>query len=111
MKLLFDECIPRKLRFDLSSHGHEVTTVGEAGFSGKENGQLLNLAEAKFDALITVDKNIPKQQNLSGRRISIVIIRAKSNRLADIRQHLQALIDALAGLSPGQTIEIGQPRG
>lgn len=54
--------------FDLSHHGHEVMTVNDAGFSGKENGELLKLADSRFDALLTVDKNLPKQQNLSGRR-------------------------------------------
>jgi predicted nuclease of predicted toxin-antitoxin system len=107
MKLLLDECIPAKFKFDLSGHGHEVTTVIDAGFIGKENGELLNLAENAFDALVTVDKNLPAQQNLKGRRISIVIIRARSNRLADIRAHLHAVLVALQDLKPGQIIEIG----
>lgn len=108
MKLLLDECVPRK--FSLSDHGHEVMTVSDAGFSGKENGELLKLAESRFDALLTVDKNLPKQQNLSGRRISIIIIRSNSNRLAEIRKHLQALLSALAELKPGSFIEIGEKR-
>ena len=107
MKLLLDECIPRKFSFDLSAQGHGVMTVSEAGFSGKENGELLDLAEANFDALLTVDKNLPKQQNLSGRRLSIVIIRAKSNRLSDIRKHLKTITDALRDLGPGRVVEIG----
>jgi predicted nuclease of predicted toxin-antitoxin system len=110
MKLLLDECVPRKFMFDLSHHGHEVTTVNDAGFSGKENGELLKLADSRFDALLTVDKNLPKQQNLSTRRISIVVIRSNSNRLAEIRKHLQSLLSALADLAPGSFIEVGLKR-
>jgi predicted nuclease of predicted toxin-antitoxin system len=107
MKLLLDECIPRKFKFDLLSHGYEVVTVLEAGFSGKTNGELLNVAEGSFQAFITLDKNLPKQQNLAARKISIIIVRAKSNRLADIRLHLGALLAELSDLRPSQVIEVG----
>jgi predicted nuclease of predicted toxin-antitoxin system len=45
MKLLFDECVPRKVKFLFADGGHECETVRDAGFSGKENGALLALAE------------------------------------------------------------------
>src|SRR6267143_3003349 len=54
MKVLIDECVPRALKGFLSKHGHESLTVQEAGWSGKENGELL---EAEFDVLVTVDTN------------------------------------------------------
>jgi len=53
MKLLFDECVPRKVKFLFADGGHEYET--DAGFSGKENGELLALAEAHFDGLVTID--------------------------------------------------------
>jgi len=53
MKLLFDECVPRKVKFLFADGGHECETVRDAGFSGKEHGALLALAEGPFDALVT----------------------------------------------------------
>ena len=61
MRLLLDESVPAKLRRSLSSH--EVRTVVEMGWSGVRNGKLLALAASQFDAFITVDKNLPYQQN------------------------------------------------
>jgi predicted nuclease of predicted toxin-antitoxin system len=55
MKVLIDECAPRALKKHLINHGHECRTVQEAGWSGKQNGELLSFAEATFDVFITVD--------------------------------------------------------
>ncbi|HLJ27158.1 MAG TPA: DUF5615 family PIN-like protein [Candidatus Angelobacter sp.] len=88
MKLLLDECLPRKLKFAFSDYGHECHTVGEAGFSSKENGELLALAEGIFDVLITIDKNIRYQQSMRGRNIAILIIRTPSNDISDIQPRL-----------------------
>jgi hypothetical protein len=51
MKLLFDECVPRKVKFLFADGGHECETVRDAGFSGRENGELLALAEGHFDVV------------------------------------------------------------
>lgn len=61
MRLLLDECVPARLKAALSRH--EVSTVVLPGWSGVKNGKLLALASASFDALVTVDKNLPDQQN------------------------------------------------
>ena len=83
MKILLDECLPRKLLNAL--HDHDCQTVPEAGLSGQKNGRLLSLAEAAgFNLFLTMDKGIQYQQNLTGRQIAILIVRAKSNRLVDI---------------------------
>jgi predicted nuclease of predicted toxin-antitoxin system len=63
MKLLLDECLPRRLKYFFTEAGHECETVRDAGFSGKENGKLLTLAEKNFDVFVTIDKNIRYQQN------------------------------------------------
>ena len=55
MKLLLDECIPKRLRLDFP--GHEVITVEEAGLTGLKNGELLSAASVRFDVLITVDQH------------------------------------------------------
>ena len=49
MNVLIDECAPKALKAFLTKHGHESRTVQEAGWAGKQNGELLKLAEAQFD--------------------------------------------------------------
>jgi hypothetical protein len=85
----------------------EWSPVRESGFGGKENGELLSLAEGKFDVLITVDKNFKHQQNITNRRIAILVIRAASNDIDDIRPHLPEMLAALQSILPGQIIEVG----
>ncbi len=64
MKLLLDENIPEKIRTAFTD-GHEVFTVKYMGWSGKKNGELMQLiGENQFDALVTMDKNLPFQQNI-----------------------------------------------
>jgi len=87
--------------------GHECETVRDEGFSGKENGELLALAEKNFDVFVTIDKNIRHQQNLSGRNIAVLIIRTASNDLDDIRTHLPHALAALKTIRPGQVVEVG----
>jgi predicted nuclease of predicted toxin-antitoxin system len=105
MRLLIDECLPRKIKFLFSDH--DCTTVREAGFGSKENGELLALAEGTFDVLVTIDKNIRYQQNMAGRGISILIIRTKTNDLSDIEPQIPAALAALATIQPGQIVEVG----
>lgn len=107
MKLLLDECMPRRARFLFAEGGHECATVQEAGFSGKENGELLSLAEKHFDVFITIDKNIRYQQNISRHKIAVLIIRAASNDLDDIRPHVQHALAALETVRPGEIAEVG----
>lgn len=82
MRVLLDECADSRLARELA--GHEVTTVPEAGWAGTRNGELLALAEQRFDAFLTVDRNLSFQQPLPKFRIAVVVIRATSNRLRDL---------------------------
>jgi hypothetical protein len=77
MKIRLDECIPRKLKY--SRLDNECQTVPDAGFAGKKNGTLPGLAEnAGFEIFVTMDKGLGYEQNLAGRSIAILILRAKS---------------------------------
>lgn len=78
MRVLLDENVDRKLKraFDPD---HQVATVRERGWSGKKNGELLRLAEAAFDVLVTLDRNMRHQQNLSQYDLAVVLITARSN--------------------------------
>src|ERR1700688_3208967 len=98
MKVLTDECVPKALKQALAGHGYECLTVQEAGWSGKMNGELLDLAEAEFDVLVTLDTNLRHQQNLAGRKIAIIVIRARSNRLIQLSPHFPACVDALRAI-------------
>ena len=105
MRLLLDECIPRKFKFSLKPH--DCQTVPEAGLSGKQNGELLTLAEGKFEVFVTLDKGVQFQQNLTGRKIAILLIRAKSNRLADVQEHTAACLAVIESIQPGQLRRVG----
>jgi hypothetical protein len=105
MRILLDECIPRA--FKRSFEGHDCSTVPEAGLAGFQNGELLTLAEGKgFQVFLTLDKGIRYQQNLTGRGIAIILIHAKSNRLADLLPYAESCIAKL-DVAPGQVAIIG----
>lgn len=105
MKLLLDECTPARLRFDFA--GHEVRTLDQAGLRGLKNGVLLRKANHEFDVLITVDQNIPYQQNISELSIAVVIMVARSNRYSDLRALAPKVLDALGSIKIGEIIRVG----
>ena len=82
MKLLLDESLARRLGRLLV--GHEVVTVSEAGWSGLTNGRLLTVAQDRFDCLLTVDRSLVFQQALPKFAIPVLVLRARTNRLADL---------------------------
>ena len=86
---------------------HDCHTARYAGFAGLKNGTLLLAAEAAgFDAIVTVDQNIPDQQSLAHRRISLLILCGRTNRLSDLKPLVPAALDALASINPGQVATI-----
>ena len=105
MRLLLDECVPKRLKRELP--GHEARTVQDLGWAGITNGALLKLANGQFDALLTVDQGIEYQQNLSGLSISVVVMMAPSNDVDDLRPLLPGVEEALAKLRPGEIIRVG----
>ncbi|MBZ5532460.1 MAG: DUF5615 family PIN-like protein [Acidobacteriia bacterium] len=107
MKILIDECAPRRFKFSLARPGHECQTVPEAGLAGKRNGELLNLAEGIFDLFVTLDRGLEFQQNLAGKKIAIIVIRAKSNRFFDVDPHAAECLEAIESIQPAQIIRIG----
>ena len=107
MKVLIDGCAPKALKTFLKKHGHECLAVQEAGWAGKENGELLTVAEAKFDVLVTIDTNLRYQQNLAGRRIAIVVIQSSSNRIEHLRPYFHACASALKKIKPGEVAQVG----
>ena len=99
MKILLDESLPVRMADELS--GHYVVTVSDQGWSGKRNGELLKLAESKFDVFITVDQNLQYQINLLRAKIPIIILIAKTNRFDDLKPLVPKILIALKSLKRG----------
>src|ERR1700726_417486 len=103
MRVLLDECIPRKLVNAFPDH--ECQTVPDAGLSGLKNGHLLSLAEdAGFDLFLTMDKGLQYQRNLDGRKLAILILRAYSNRLIDLLPHVEACRLIMRSIRRGEVV-------
>lgn len=105
MKILPDECVDRRLERDLI--GHSVSTVPRRGWAGIKNGDLLGLAEKEFDAFITVDRKLSTQQDLTKFKIPVVLVRAQTNRLEDIRPLVSELLKKLPDAKTGTVTIVG----
>lgn len=101
MRILLDECIDVRLRHDLP--GHNVKTVRYAGWAGIKNGHLLRLAAEsdQFDVFLTLDKNLPRQQQLENLPFAIVILRTPSSDISSVRLLLPEFLRRIAEFRPG----------
>jgi predicted nuclease of predicted toxin-antitoxin system len=107
MRVLLDENLDARLK-PLFADGLEVLTVAELGWDALQNGALLAAAaQAGFDALVTMDRNIPYQQNLKNVTFGIVIIRAYSNSKAVVAPLMPNVNRALAAIQPGEVVYVG----
>ena len=104
MRILLDECVPKRLKRDLV--GHDARTVPEMGWASRRNGELLGLAEPDFDVFLTVDRNLSFQQEVSRLTLAIVVLVAKSNRHSDLQPLVPDLLAVLVGLAPGQLVKV-----
>ncbi|HEY9404220.1 MAG TPA: DUF5615 family PIN-like protein [Pyrinomonadaceae bacterium] len=106
MKLLFDQGTPVPLRNHLPRHTVEI--AHERGRGDLKNGDLLARAEAEgFDALVTTDQNLRYQQNLSGRKLDVVVLMTTSG--PRIREHVNLFVQAADKLRPGAYEEVSFP--
>jgi hypothetical protein len=105
VKILLDECLPLDFRHCFSNH--EAHTAQWVGLKGKKNGDLLRAAEvAGYDVLLTVDQGIPHQRHPASRRLSIILMRSRTNQIEDLLPLVDAILRALETIQPGQTIAI-----
>jgi predicted nuclease of predicted toxin-antitoxin system len=104
MRLLLDECMPRRLKQDFT--GCQIFTVEDAGLKGLKNGQLLQAASGKYDVLVTVDKSIPSHQNRVSLKIAFLILRAKNNKYTTLKELVPKAIVALGNIQPGEIVYI-----
>lgn len=107
MNSLLDECVPRPLKTSFNSHGHSCHTVPEAGFAGKTNGELLRLAQNRFEVLITLDRGLAFQQNLANLKVAVLVVRAKTNQMIDVLPHVAECLVALDTIKPGEIRHVG----
>jgi hypothetical protein len=106
MKLLFDQGDSRPLEDHLPNH--IVETAYEKDWSNLKNGDLLTRSESEgFDALITTDQILPHQQNLTGRKISVVVLLTTS--WPRIKNYITLVVQAIDNLQPGSYEEIAFP--
>ena len=108
MRILVDECVDHRIKPGLA--GHDVWTVGEMGWNGKKNGDLLKaMVQDGFEVLLTVDKGFKYQQNIKTAAVAVVLLRRNKNQLAELMPLLPATLAALGNIQPGDVVEISPP--
>ena len=98
MRVLFDECVPWPIHHAFTPHA--CSSAQLRGWAGRRNGALLTSAEAEFDVFVTADQNLNYQQNLTGRRIGVVVV--STNDLRRLRQAVAAIVLAIELVRPGE---------
>jgi hypothetical protein len=96
---LLDECVDWRLSRTLTDH--EVRSARQMGWSAIKNGELLELASERFDAFVTVDRNLAFQQNVRSLSIAVIVLHAKTNRLADLLPLVPNLLTEIGSAKPG----------
>jgi predicted nuclease of predicted toxin-antitoxin system len=102
VRVLLDECLDWRLSRDLA--GHDVKSTRQMGWNTIKNGELLALASSEFDVFITVDRNLSFQQNIALHPLAVLVLSAKTSRLADLRPLVPSLLTAISVAKPGRAV-------
>ena len=106
MQVLLDECLPRKLKRELT--GYRVATVPEMGWAGIKNGSLLRLIlSSAIDVFITIDGNMEYQQNLPALGVAIIVLSAPDNTIETLRLLMPKVNQILPTIQHGEIVHIG----
>jgi hypothetical protein len=105
MRIILDECLPRRLLRDIPDH--MVTTVPKQGWAAITNGSLLELIEPEFDVFITMDSNIVHQQNLDGLHVCLIVLHGPNSRYETLQPLLPQIRDAIVKAKPGSVFHLG----
>ena len=106
MRVLLDECVPKRLRRALP--GLDVSTVADEGWLGRRNGDLLRaMAAAGFTHFVTVDRNLMFQQDVGAAGVALIVVHARTNRITELRPLLAAVVEVLPTAAPGQVVHVG----
>ena len=107
MRILLDENFPIDFAKLLVGHGITTTHVHSLGWSGIKNGELLRRANSVCEVFVTLDRNLVFQQSIRGLLFGIVILSARSNRVADLIPHITSILEAASRVAPGQFEKVG----
>lgn len=102
MRIVLDENIPVQLKGALERHSVISVNDPSLGWKNISNGRLLAAIEGRFDLLITADRNIYAQQNLSGRSTSILVL--PTNRRSDILSASARIAEIIDAIQPGEYV-------
>lgn len=104
MRVILDECLPRRLARDL--HSHTITTVPRQGWAGKKDSELLSLIQGEFDVFVTMDSNLIYQQALPADSLCIIVLRAPNSCYETLLPLVERLLNAINQAKPGRVIQI-----
>jgi hypothetical protein len=107
VRILIDECVHVGVKGAFS--GHAVKTVSEMGWRSSKDAPLLMVAQDQFDLLVTIDRNLERQQNLAKLRMGIVVVRVPSNEMAYYEPLFEQLKAAAETVRPRQVIYVVSP--
>jgi predicted nuclease of predicted toxin-antitoxin system len=108
LKILLDNCVP--LDFVRYLPGHEVTHCSRLGWEKLGNGKLLTAADdAGFPVMVTVDHSIQFQQNMAGRKVAVIYLRARKNKVDVLAPMGDLVLNAIDDLQPGTVLTIRHP--
>lgn len=105
MRVLLDENLPHDLISELADY--EVVTVQGLGWAGVKNGELLHRAAGQVAAFLTMDRRLEHEHDLGALPFGVVVVRARSNRVQDLRPLVGAIREALTRIGPGKVERVG----
>jgi predicted nuclease of predicted toxin-antitoxin system len=106
LKVLLDECVDARLAAFFTQF--VVRTVHDQGWSRVTNGKLLTLAQAEFDLLVTVDRNLAFQQHIPKFSLAVVLVHSVSNRISDLAKLIPEIENAVSIAKQGVITEVGR---
>ncbi len=105
MRVLVDECLNWRICRALSDE-HDCTSVQKMGWGGITNGDLLALAQDQCDVLITGDRNLSFQQNISNYHIAVIVLHAPTTKLDDTLFLMEQVKGLLPKTKPGEIVHV-----
>jgi hypothetical protein len=104
LRVLLDENLPHDPTAQLT--GHQVDTVAGRGWSGAQNGELLRLAGAEYQAFLTMDRRLPEHQRLDRLPFAVLLVLAPTNRMERLQPLVPRILEALNDASPGTLLVV-----
>lgn len=108
MRILIDECVDPRIKQLLD--GHEVANVHECGWGGLDDALLLLRAQDSFDILLTLDRKLEFQQNISKLRLGLLVVQVPKNQIAFYRAIRAEILAAVSEIRPGKVLHVARAR-